>query len=359
MTTMQAWQSILCGALVAVGCAGGASADAKQELRTILRRQSEFNGSIYASRGADVIVDAALGWEDAAHKIPTTRETLFNIASVTKSLTAAAVLKQLEQGKLARTTTIGTLFPNVPKDKAAITIEQLLTHTSGLAHGYAANGKPTRAEALRAILAQPLGGKPGKFLYTDDGYALLAAAVEVSSGLEFCAFLRRTIFVSAHMHARCWEEITRNGEDDTAAILDGSLGRNLRGMNWGYIGSGGIWASADDLARYFQALQSGAILSRRSVQELWAPRVKVSIGFAGFGWFVTSGANGNEAIVTRGNEDWGHSAILSWYPGKRVLIAVVTNSGFTDNVPKSRILADKIAQVLLGVMPSSPQIDRP
>jgi len=345
---MQALRFVLRAAVLAIAVATSASANQVQDLHTLLGQQSDFNGSVYASRGDITILDTALGWRDEAHKIPVTHQTLFNIASVTKSLTAVAVMKQVEAGKLKLSTPIGALFANVPKDKSSITIEQLLTHTSGLAHGYAANGKRSRKDALAAIFAQPLGGGPGKFLYTDDGYALLAAAVEVSSGSDFCTFLHQNIFAPAHIHARCWQDIMQNGEYGSAAILNNPPDQNLRGKNWGYIGSGGIWASADDLANYLRALLSGTILSAPYIHDLWAPRVKVSIGFAGYGWFVTKDAHGNTALVSRGNEDWGHSAILSWYPQKRVLIAVVTNSGFVEDVPKSRILSDKIAAVLLA-----------
>lgn len=76
---------------------------------------------------------------------------------------------------------------------------------------------------------------------------------------------------------------------------------------------------------------------------MWTPRVSVSIGSAGFGWFISKTADGKTALVARGNEDWGHSAIMTWYPATHLLIVVVTNSGFTDDKPKSRIVASELA----------------
>lgn len=209
------------------------AAPSPQDLERVVEAEKDFNGQVYVEEDGAVLVDAAIGHADSAGKLPVDRATLFNIASATKALTAIAVLQQIEAHRLSLDTTIATLFSDVPADKASITIGQLLTHTSGLPHGYESNGKTALRDAVAAILAQPLAGKPGAFQYTDEGYELLAAAVQKVSGKDYCTYLHNAIFKPANMGARCWEEVPANGTPGAADILQNLPQSNLRGLNWG------------------------------------------------------------------------------------------------------------------------------
>ncbi len=110
-------------------------------------------------------------------------DTRYWIASISKSFTATLIFRLQGQGALKLRDTVTKFFPNAPEDKRAITIEQLLMHTSGLPNKYASEGIVDRAEAVKRILQQPLMHLPGKqFGYTNDGYALLTAIAEAAGG---------------------------------------------------------------------------------------------------------------------------------------------------------------------------------
>src|SRR6185295_8465994 len=126
--------------------------------------------------------------------------------SITKSFTAAAVLKLNVQRRLALLDGIASFFPETPADKRAITVRQLLTHTAGFGSTYSGGGIASRREAVAAILGQPLARRPGAgYQYEDDSYELLAAIVEVVSGVSWETFVERELLRPAGLtHTGFW-----------------------------------------------------------------------------------------------------------------------------------------------------------
>ena len=309
-----------------------------------------FNGSVYIARNGTPILDKAYGWTAPDRRRRVDTSTLFNIASVSKAITATAILGLVETGNLSVHQRIEEILSGVPSDKESITIEELLLHTSCLPDLYAANGLSSRDAAVKAILATRLLCKPGtEFHYTDDGYTLLAAIIEVVSGKQYAHFVRENVFRPAGMKAsKFWEEVDDRTSSDVARIVTLELSNRQRGVNWGYIGPGGIWSNADELARYFLALMAGKIVTMESVSEMLMPREKVSIGSAGYGWFIGRSTMDTPLILARGNEDWGHSALIFWYPDRKILLTIATNSGFDHGTPLSRVLAARLEGVLLS-----------
>ena len=190
---------------------------------------SGFSGAVLVARGGKVVLHEGYGWADLAKTAPVTRETRFYIASITKQFTAAAVLKLEERGRLGLADPVGKHLPGVPPDKAAVTIHQLLTHTSGLGQDYAADGIRDRAEAVRAVLAKPLKSPPGaQFRYSNDGYNLLAVIVEVVSGESYESFLRQNLLRPAGMsRTGFWGETPARGARPVAATLT-EIGPDVR-----------------------------------------------------------------------------------------------------------------------------------
>jgi len=318
----------------------------------LLAKRTNLNASIYVSRGSDVLFDGSVGWRKADARLPVDRNTLFNIASVTKAFTATAILKLAQKGKLSLDDRIDRFFPGDPADKSVITIGQLLSHTSGLAHGYEAGGKMTRDDAVTAVLAKPLEQSPGEaFTYTDDGYALLAAIIEIASGTSYSEFVRQEIFEPAGMRAKFWDEIDPNADTGAAEIVSDNRPATAN-LDWGYIGSGGIWSSTDDLVRFFDALETGKILDSKWLGQLFEPRVKVSVGHAAYGWFTGTSDLGHPFLAARGNEDWGHSAAIYWFPEQALLVVVATNSGFEDDNAVSKVLVNEIEAKLIPPAPN-------
>ena len=179
-----------------------------------------FSGSVLVARHESVILHEGYGWLDRAHTLRVSPDTKFYIASISKQFAAAAILRLQEQGRLTVGDLINKYLTGVPADKAAITIHSLLTHTSGLGQAYAADGITNRDEAVRRVLAAPFKVKPGTFNYTNDGYSLIAAIVEVAAQQPFETYLREQILRPAGLTSTgFWADPLRAAEPQIAPTL--------------------------------------------------------------------------------------------------------------------------------------------
>ena len=143
-----------------------------------------YSGSVLVAQKGEVVLDQGYGLADRARGTPFTADTLFDIASISKPFTAAAVLRLEMKGKLKVEDKISKFFPDAPADKAGITLHQLLTHTAGFPETIGPEYEPLARKAfLQRIFATKLVHRPGeRFLYSNAGYSLLAAVVEVGVG---------------------------------------------------------------------------------------------------------------------------------------------------------------------------------
>src|SRR6266481_935465 len=238
--------------------------------------------------------------------------TTFWVASISKSFTAALILRLADLGKLRLEERV------LGSD---VTIDELLMHTSGLPRAtYLAEGESDAAVAARKILAQPRGPK-GKFAYSNDGYSLLAIVAERAGGAPFFQLLQR-------------EVLDRAGLRET-----GFWPRCVRGarVNWGFKGGEGICSTAADLARFMRALSKGAIVERP--ERLFEKRIPISDGFAGRGFFVSQGGT----VWTRGTEDYGHNGVVKLLPDGTLIVALSDVAALKrEDVAQSRAMGDLI-----------------
>ena len=238
-----------------------------------LRRLADsagFSGVVVVERGGKVIFDRAY---QPTGKAKITTQSAFWLASTTKQFTAAAVLKLVDQGKLAVSDSLYHFFRRLPREARDITVQQLLTHTSGIAASSAAEGVDDREAAVRAILEEPLRRPPGEsYHYEDEDYTLLAAIVEVVSGMAFESFVERDLLIPAGL--------TRTGTCGRLApnvAIAPSAGapavpRPCQGgitpIDWADRGATGLVGTATDLLKWTHALRGGKVVSRQAVQDL-------------------------------------------------------------------------------------------
>ncbi|HEY1180537.1 MAG TPA: serine hydrolase domain-containing protein, partial [Phytomonospora sp.] len=196
--------------------------------------------------------------------------TRMAIGSLTKSITALAVWRLADQGRVGIDGTLGELLPGVPADKAPITVEQLMAHTSGVADTHGPDDEPIdRAEALRRIFAEPLLFAPGEDeSYSNSGYTLLAAIIEEASGRSYEDYLAEQVFARAGMtgsgfHA---DPVPAGATEAAGSGADGPSGTpsGLPSLSWTLRGAGGVVSTVDDLIALDRALFTGSLLSPRT-----------------------------------------------------------------------------------------------
>jgi CubicO group peptidase (beta-lactamase class C family) len=337
--------------LSAIAVPGAEAADVAREIRAAIDEEIAlgFSGAVLVARGGEVEVEGVYGSMGGMALPPGGR---FLLASAAKQFTSAAVLKLADLGRLRLDDPVANHLPGVPGDKRAITIRQLLSHTSGLPQGYGSESATGWQDAARTILALPLAAAPGeRFIYSNENYQLAVAVVEAVSGERYAEFVRDRLFAPAGLH-----DIGQLGGAQGVAALSpmaAPLPPRLRELRWGGFG---YYATARDFFAWYEALRTGAVLERESVTQLFAPLVKIGEGQAALGWFVGATPGGEPFVFTRGNDDIGASSVLYAYPRSGVVIVVLSHAGQkTEERSWARAVHARIEEILFA----RPAVDAP
>ncbi|MEU5895129.1 serine hydrolase domain-containing protein [Streptomyces venezuelae] len=294
--------------------------------------------TVAAARGDRLKHCAGRGLADHARRTPATCDTVYDVMSITKQFTAAAVLKLETAGELRVTDRIDRYLGPVPEDKRGITLHQLLTHTAGLPEGLGDDYEPvSRAEMLDEAMKARLRSVPGEeFHYSNVGYSLLAAVVEEASGQSYERFLSERLFRPAGMtrtgyvlpdwdRAQVAVEYNRHGRAQ-GRPMDHPWAPD--GPYWNLHGNGGMLSTARDMFRWHRALTGDTILSEEAKRKLFAPRVRVPEldGSYGYGWVVVDSDDGRVAWHDGGN-DWSLATAAEYRRG-RVMVFWVSNHAY-------------------------------
>jgi CubicO group peptidase (beta-lactamase class C family) len=259
-----------------------------------------FSGALIVAREGQIILEKGYGFADRERKLRVTPDTVFDIGSITKQFTATAILKLEAEGSLKVTDPIGKFFPGVPADKRAITLHHLLTHTAGLASDFGGDYDPVpRDEIVRRALTRPLAFPVGEgFHYSNAGYSLLAAIVELVSERSYEEFLRRNLFAPAGMLRTGYVLPPWKRDDIAQGYVDGEKRPATLdepwasdGPWWNLRGNGGIHSTVGDMYRWHLALEGEEILDAEEKEKLLKPYVPEGDGSRvsyAYGWGIAT-----------------------------------------------------------------------
>jgi CubicO group peptidase (beta-lactamase class C family) len=333
------------------------------ELGSLLNRyaaaaaDSGFSGVVLVTARGDTVLHRAYGWADRSRETPLELTSRFWIGSLSKQFTAAAILTLVQDERLGVGDSIGQFLSQPGNEKQAITVHQLLAHTSGLGHNYAADGIGDRNSAAQAILSRPLNGVPGdRFRYSNDGYSLLAMIVEIASERSFESYVTDRLLQAAELRdTGLWGSTAQasvvgtTAKTPVLARVFGSLSnRNVRRPNWGYRGASGMYSTAGDLHRWQDQVLDGTLLTPEAKEKMLTAHISVGEkGGYGYGWFLSTSEHGAPVIQHGGNEDWlGHSGALRIYPEEEITVIVLSNAGEVGSASWSRRVADAFEQIV-------------
>lgn len=272
-----------------------------------------YTGAVLVLRDGRPVVERAWGFADRDKGIRADTRSTWNLGSITKQFTAAAILKLEEQGKLRTTDPITRWFPEAEGPKRAITIHQLLTHTAGFESDYTPGDyvPDTRAEYMARMLAAPLQSPPGtEHSYANSGYSMLAAIVEMITGKEYEAALGDLVLGPAGMTETGYlrpgwapGRISHGYQDgrDWGTIVDRL---KVPGAPfWALRGNGGLQTTLADMTRWERALTSNAVLTASSRRKFMTGHV--SEGEQGdskyaYGWAVHPSERGTRVVEHNG-----------------------------------------------------------
>lgn len=312
--------------------------------------KDKFGFTVLIADDQKILFSKSYGYIDTLKTQPVNKETLFNIASISKSFTAIGILRLVEQNKIKLTDTIGRFINKVPTDKTSITIDHLLSHKSGFQQNYVCDGLKQSNEALNALLLDTLSFSPGSdFSYSNQNFAMLALIIEKVTSLTYEDFIRNEILKPLKLKkTHFWNEITNcKNIAGKNQIFPGSL----MGRNWGYIGSNGIYSTPSELYKFMNAVINNQIISKENEELLFKEYHRTNSGLSiGYGWFVSDSTEWKtQEIWTRGSESWGHNAVIRWFPQKERMIIVCTNSGEYGNqqTTGNRMISNYVVNFLL------------
>ncbi len=301
-----------------------------------LATHGRFSGVALVRRESETLLEVAYGEADRERGQPNMPETAFQIASVSKQFTAAAILLLQERNALSVHDSLRAWAPDCPADWEEITLHHLMTHTSGIGHwrdfpDLDLKTSISREALLRTFYERPLMFAPGEsWAYSSPGYALLGHAVERASGEPYAAFLRRAVFdplqmmsTSAGNHAPQPEHQARGyagAEPEPSFELD-TVGK----------GAGDVWSTTRDLARWNIALATpGALLSEASLRMMFTPYAAMPDGWVplpdlhyGYGWII--GAMQGRPIRFHPGDNAGFNALNVYAPGCKASVILLSN----------------------------------
>ena len=258
----------------------------------IARIDARFRAAYPASGpGAAVIVvqdgktvlRAGYGFANVELGVPVRPDMVFRVGSATKQFTSACILKLVEQGKLRLDDPISKYFPDYPAAGRTVTLEQLLTHTSGIR---SATDMPawyphmredwTVSELIDFFKNEPLDFAPGsRWHYSNSGYILLGAILEKVTGRPYEEIVADWIFRPLGMkNTRYGSEapIIPGRADGYRMTPDGVINAPYLSMTQPF-SAGALVSTVDDLARWQSALDRGEVLSAESRRRMWTPVV--------------------------------------------------------------------------------------
>ena len=204
-------------------------------------------------------------------------ETQVVIGSISKTVTAVAVAKLVEQGKVRFDETLAEIFPDVPPDKADITLHQLLTHTSGLRRNVGNDGEPLEKEAfLQRLFDSSLVVMPGEiFEYSNAGFGLVAAIIEERSGKSYEQFLEDDVLAGLGLentgYMSIYDESRSIRSIDGGDIMDAVWGGHP--PYWNLIGNGGLISTVPEMIEFRRAVTSGKVISAETLALMQTPHV--------------------------------------------------------------------------------------
>lgn len=296
-----------------------------------------YSGSILVGKNGKILISNGYGYADRENKIPNTPDTVFTFGSITKQFTAAAILKLQEQDKLKVSDKMSKFWDVPREDQQDTNIHHLLTHTAGYRTMVGDDFDPdSRDDVINGAMDMRIRWKPGeRHVYSNLGYSLLGAIVEIASGQPYEQYMRDHLFEPAGMQntgymLADWSDnvIAKGYEED--GTLWGSVNEKPwadDGPYWNLRANGGIMSTVEDMFRWHRAIWGDTVLSEESREQFFkghVPENREETWFYCYGWATAETERGTRFIGHNGGNGI-FFADFRMYPQDGVVIIYTCN----------------------------------
>tara|TARA_R110000744_G_scaffold208401_1_gene327048 strand:- start:16866 stop:18668 length:1803 start_codon:yes stop_codon:yes gene_type:complete len=317
----------------------------KKDIDVLFESYAHYNrfvGSVLISDNNTIIYQKSFGYADIESKKKNIKNSIFSIASLTKSLTAVGIMKLVEDGKLTLETPISIYFPDfMPNNSKDITIQHLLNNSSGMeanigrtdesGNGLMPEVTPiTLDELLGKFKDSKLKFEPGAgYDYNNFGYLLLAQIIEKVSGQRYADFMEQAVFKPANMKNSAVAAFKPNHQKAHPYL---GLGMNeFQNFNSSFHpswlqGAADVNSTTVDLFKFMQALENGTLLKVASKNKLYTATQAMGVNdmVSGLGWVIDQ-KEGEKWIYNTGLLP-GYASVMGSMPAKNIKIIILSNA---------------------------------
>jgi len=306
-------------------------------------KRHDFHGSVLVAKGGKVVFKQHYGYANFKEKTKIDDNSVFQLASVSKQFTAAAILILKDRGRLDLDDKVTAFYPEFPYTE--VTVRHLLNHTSGLPkyfwlaeHKWDKEHAPSNGEMMDLLSKEKLNPffRPGaNFDYSNTGYFVLSAIVEKVSGQPFADFVDREIFKPLNMR----QSFVYSFDQDS--IREGQLsGYRLYRRRWhaaipgtvndAVVGDKNIYSTTEDMLKWVEGLNSGRLISEESLQEMYTRGMTKYNRKVPYGFGFRIKEDGDQKVIYHNGRWNGFSTSLMQYPDEDLVVITLEHSSYNS-----------------------------
>ncbi|MCA1613761.1 MAG: beta-lactamase family protein [Acidobacteria bacterium] len=319
---------------------------------------AEMSRQSIAGLSVAVVTDNQLRWSagyghaDLENFVPARSLTVYRLGSISKPITAVAVMQLAERGKLDLDAPVQKYCPAFPAKQWPVTARQILGHLAGIRH-YNSEAEfnstrfyPSVADGLSMFKDDPLLHEPGtKYAYTTHGYSVLGCAVEGASAQKFADYVRENIFAPAgtqRLRVDSVTELIPGRAQGYRRAADGTLRNSALADNSYKVPGGGFVSTVEDLARFAVAVQTAKLTKPETLAQMFTRQQTKDGAEApyGLGWSVAT-IDGQRAVGHSGAQQ-RVSTFLHMLPDRGFAVAVMVNVEDTRLQPLVMAITDAV-----------------
>lgn len=312
--------------------------------------------SVGVRKGGELLVAKGYGFADLENEVKATEHTVYRIGSVTKQFTAAAIMLLVERGSLRLEDELTRFLPDYPTEGRRITVDRLLTHTSGIM-GYTEMGEKfwgksrldlSHEEMVDLFSAEPFEFAPGeRYQYNNSAYYLLGLIIENVSGMSYAEFLSDHIFSPLGLretHYLYNSPIIKNRAEGYEVREGKLVNDDPLSMRLPY-SAGSLGSTVMDLLRWQIAINGNKVVSQASYDKMTTPATLNSGEKTTYGYGLSIGNLEGRRKISHGGGINGFLTQLSHYPDEDLTVVVLTNTTSAHPGP----LESRVARAVLGL----------